>query len=108
MVVILLLAGFAFDQCRSAQAYPAASQQPPRFDAARPNGDALFRESFRAMAKSLHALHSEASVRQDTHQFHSSALVSGDCSMTGASHRGRVWERGMKLYSKVVAIDMHF
>lgn len=77
-------------------------------NASRPDGDALFRQSFSAMATSMHAVHSEMTVREDTHELHARLQVSGDCIMASTSLRGRVWERGTKLEANVVPIDMHF
>jgi hypothetical protein len=85
---------------------PVAGSGSPA--SSRPDGSALVRQSFAAMARSLHAVHSEVTAQENTHRFHARASVSGDCTMTSATHRGQVWERGTRLYSKAVAINLHF
>jgi hypothetical protein len=85
-----------------------ASEHPARLSAATPDGDHVLIRSFAAMQKSLHAVHSEATARQDTHKWHAGVLVSGDCMMAGTTHHGQVWERGTKLYSTVVPVNLHF
>src|SRR5947209_859476 len=91
-----------------AMSLPAVSPRGVLPNTSRPDGDTLFRQSFGAMARSLHAVHSEVSVRQDAQRLHSDSVVSGDCIMVVGSHRGQVWERGTTLYSTVVPIDIHF
>jgi len=111
IIVILTLAGvmgLGFGQIGSATSAAALSAGSTSTDAALPDGDALFRQSFSAMARSMHAVHSEMTVMEDTHQLHAREQVSGDCVMDVTSHSGQVWERGTRLSFRVDFVNRHF